>query len=71
MPNGFGQHCGNVADNYWNVAYGYSWRKRINVKNAIKFAVAKFLSDCSNIGKVIEFNSLPLDVQKFAQQSFK
>lgn len=70
-PNGFGQHCGNVADNYWNVAYGYSWRKRNDVKKCIKFAVEHFLSDCENVGKVIEFDTLPVDVQKFAVQSFK
>jgi hypothetical protein len=70
-PQGFGQHCGNVADNYWNVAYGYSWRKRINVKKSIKFAVEHFLAYYANIGKIIPFNTLPIDVQKFAKQSFE
>ncbi len=69
-PNGFGQFAGNIADNYWNVAYGYAWRKNIRVKKAIKFAVDHFLSDCAHVGKVVEFISLPEDVQKFANQSF-
>ena len=72
-PNGFGQYCGNVAENYWNVAYGYAWRNRNSVKETkrlIKFAVDNFLADCANIGKIVEFDTLPDDVQKFARQSF-
>lgn len=69
-PNGFGQFCGNVADNYMFVTYGYAWRKRCNVKACIKESIAHFLSDCTHVGKLIEFNTLPEDVQKFTIQSF-
>jgi len=73
-PLGFGQFCGNVADNYWRVAYGYSWRNGCNkrlLNKRIKYAVDLFLSDCGNVGKVIDFNTLPDDVQQFAKQSFE
>lgn len=69
-PLGFGQYAGNVADNYWNIAYGYSWRQNVNVKNAVKFAVNHFLNDCSHIGKVIAFDDLPDEVKKFAVYYF-
>lgn len=73
-PLGFGQFCGNVADNYWKVAYGYSWRNGCNkrlLNRRIKYAVDLFLSDCGNVGKVIDFNTLPEDVKQFAKQSFE
>ena len=70
-PNGFGQHCGNLVDNYMFHAYGYSWRKHCDVKKIIKTEVQRYLSDCSNVGQPIEFNSLHEDVQKFAIQSFQ
>lgn len=72
-PLGFGQHCGNVADNYWNVAYGAGWHRtdKRTVNKRIRFAVNHFLSDCSHIGKIIPFEQLPEDVQKFAKQSFE
>lgn len=73
-PLGFGQHCGNVADNYWFIAYGYGWRRGCNkrlLNKRIKYAVDLFLSGCGNVGKEIDFNTLPPDVQKFAKQSFE
>jgi hypothetical protein len=73
-PQGFGQYCGNVADNYWRTAYGYGWRNGCNkalLNKRIKYAVNLFLSDCGNIGKIIDFNSLPDDVKQFAKQSFE
>lgn len=73
-PQGFGQHCGNVADNYWFTAYGYTWRKGCDkglLRRRIKYAVDLFLSDCGNVGKPIEFATLPADVQQFAKQSFE
>ena len=72
-PLGFGQFCGNVADNYWFTAYGYQWRKGCNkrlLNKRIKYAVDLFLSDCGNVGKRVEFETLPVDVQKFANQAF-
>lgn len=73
-PLGFGQHCGNVADNYWNTAYGYQWRKGCNEKlisKRIKFAINEFKKDCSHVGKEIKFSDLPAAVQQFAKQSFE
>jgi hypothetical protein len=73
-PQGFGQYCGNVADNYWFTAYGYGWRKGCDTKllnKRIKYAIDLFLNDCSNVGKRIEFSALPADVQQFAKQSFE
>jgi hypothetical protein len=72
-PMGFGQHVGNVADNYWHVAYGSGWRRGCDTRllnRRIKFGVQQFLNDCTHIGKKVEFETLPADVQKFAQQSF-
>lgn len=73
-PLGFGQHCGNVADNYWFSAYGYGWRRGCNerlLRSRIKYAVNLFLADCGNLGKRVDFDKLPEDVQKFAKQSFE
>lgn len=73
-PLGFGQFCGNVADNYWRVAYGYSWRNgcdRELLSKRIKYAIDLYLSDCGNVGEVVKFDTLPLDVQKFAVQAFE
>ncbi len=72
-PLGFGQFCGNVADNYWFTAYGYSWRRGCNqrlLNKRVKYAIELFLADCGNVGKVIEFDTLPDDVKQFAKQSF-
>ena len=73
-PLGFGQYCGNVADNYWQQAYGYSWRNGCNkrlLNKRIKYAIDLFLADCGNVGKVVEFSSLPEKVQQFAKQYFE
>lgn len=69
-PQGFGQHVGNVADNYMFTTYGAGWRRACDVKKCIRHAVAHFLNDCAHIGKVIPFASLPDDVKKFAKQAF-
>lgn len=73
-PLGFGQFCGNVADNYWSVAYGSGWRNTVDTQalenKLIKFAVNHFKNDCSHVGKPIKWEQLPADVQKFATQSF-
>lgn len=73
-PQGFGQYCGNVADNYWIVAYGASWRRDSPnglLRTRVNLAVNHFLNDCENVGKPIDFETLPEDVKKFALQSFK
>lgn len=56
-PLGFGQYCGNVADNYWFHAYGSGWRRGINkrlLNTRIKYAIDLFKNDCAHIGKPIE-----------------
>lgn len=73
-PLGFGQCCGNVASNYWITAYGAGWRRGCNEKllrKRIKFAVEHFLADCAHIGRRIDFDLLPEQVQQFAAQSFE
>lgn len=72
-PLGFGQYCGNVADNYWRTAYGSQWRNGCNkrlLNSRIKYAVDLFLSDCGNVGKEVDFDTLPDDVKKYAEQVF-
>ena len=49
-PQGFGLFNFNVADEYWIVAYGYSWRKNCDVKKCIKVSdlpneVIKFIDE--------------------------
>lgn len=68
-PMGFGQYCGNVADDYWRVAYGMGWRRNcreILIKRRVKFAVDYLLADCAHIGRVVDFDTLPKDVQTYA-----
>lgn len=73
-PQGFGQFCGNVAHNYWVTAYGAGWRRGCDEKilrKRIKYAVERFLSDCEHIGRRIDFDFMPDEVQRFAAQSFE
>lgn len=70
-PLGFGQYCGNVANNYWNIAYGYGWQRGCSSKvlnKRIRFAVEHFLADCAHIGKIVPMGSLPNDVITFISQ---
>lgn len=78
-PNGFGQHCGNVAWSYFantiGAPYMHSmekndpkhYKKIMRLKTA---EIAKDWKDHKTIGEVINFNSLPEDVKQFAKQSF-
>lgn len=73
FPLGFGQYCGNVADNYWFHAYGHTWRNGCNktiLKKRIKYAVDLFLSDCDNVGKIVELDSLPDEVKEYINHAF-
>lgn len=70
-PLGFGQWAGNVADNYWRVAYGYGWRRGCTnslLKKRIAFAVEHLLNDCAHIGRKVDFDCLPDKVQNYALQ---
>jgi len=71
-PLGFGQHCGNVAHNYWVVAYGAGWCRVDDktLRKRIKYGVQHFQNDCSHVGKKITWEELPEQVQQFAKQSF-
>jgi hypothetical protein len=65
---GFGQYSHNIADHYWNIAYGYSWRKYCDVNKCIKYSLSIYLKDCSNIGVKIPLKKLPKEVIKFIKQ---
>jgi hypothetical protein len=73
-PNGFGQHVGNIADNYWNVAYGYSWRRVFGkrVKRMLKQTTQDQLNiargDKEWLGEEVQLEDLPTEVQKFIKQ---
>ena len=72
-PLGFGQFVGNVADNYWNVSYGYGWRRGLDEKllnKRIKFAVDHFKNDCTHIGKPVKWSTLPMEVRNFITYAF-
>jgi hypothetical protein len=64
-PQGFGQFNHNIADSYWNVAYGLNWRERINAKKAIKDSVNKYLNDTKNLGEPIDMDNLPQAVKLY------
>jgi hypothetical protein len=68
-PCGVGLYNHNIADEYWFVAWGYSWRKHCDVKKCTKFAVDRYLNDTTGIGKKIKLSELPEDVIKFIHQS--
>ena len=65
QPQGFGQYNHNIADAYWNVAFGYGWRNHCDVAKCTKFAVQNYLRDCSNVGKKITLDKLPKNVLKY------
>lgn len=64
-PQGFGQFNHNIADAYWNNAYGYAWRKHCDVNKCTKFAVSNYLKDCKNVGSRVALSKLPKDVLKY------
>lgn len=68
-PQGFGLFNFNVADEYWNVAYGYSWRKHCDEKKCIKHSVDMFLSDTTRLGVKIKKIDLPDEVIKFIDET--
>lgn len=64
-PQGFGLFSHNVADDYWIVAYGYSWRRNCDVKKCIKFAVDRYMTDSIHLGDKIKLIDLPDEVINF------
>lgn len=79
-PLGFGQHCGNPAHTYFSRTVGSGWISglaRTDPKHYLKIIKSKtreiikeFIEE-GNLGKVVDFNTLPADVQQFAKQSFE
>ena len=68
-PQGFGQYCGNAADQYWRCAYGAAWRKMgdaKHIKKLEKFAIDKFISEFKD--KPISIDQLPIPVQQYIKQ---
>jgi len=70
-PMGFGQHCGNIADNYMVASYGYSWRKHCRVRACINDSIRFYLNDCAHVGQEIKFDDLPDEVKQFIKQNSK
>lgn len=68
---GFGQWCGNIADNYMTVSYGSQWRKNCRVKVCTNEAIKNYLSDCSNVGYPVNFETLPDKVKQYVKQISK
>ena len=70
-PLGFGQYCGNVAENYYRVTFGIGWRRGCDaklLKKRIQYAVDHLLGDCSHIGRKVAFDTIPQQVQNYALQ---
>jgi hypothetical protein len=70
-PAGFGQHTGNLIDNYQRNAWGGRGTDRPTNKREINRWITVDIQNFKksrNIGKLIKFEQLPEDVQKFVQQ---
>ena len=78
-PQGFGQHCGNPAWDYFTRTVGANYMRRIQwedpkhytrlIKQKTKEIVTEFKRE-KNIGKPVKFEALPADVQQFCKQAF-
>jgi hypothetical protein len=74
-PNGFGQHCGNCAHNFFVTTYGQGWqigctpnliRKRL--KHGTKMSIEAFRGE-GNLGKEItDISQLPEQVLNYIKQ---
>ena len=70
-PLGFGQYCGNVAENYYRVTFSIGWRMGCDaklLKKRIRYAVDNLLGDCSHIGRKVDFDTIPQRVKNYALQ---
>ncbi len=79
-PQGFGQHCGNPAWDYFTKTVGANYMRRMDQEDPkhyakiMKLKTAEIIKEFTrerNIGNVVEFSTLPADVQQFAKQSFE
>lgn len=78
-PQGFGQHCGNVAWDYFTRTVGSNYMRRMerddpkHYKRIIARKTTEIIQEFKNegnLGKVVSFSTLPAPVQQFAKQSF-
>lgn len=70
-PTGFGQHVGNLIDNYCRTAWGGRGTERPTNKREINRWITvdiQTFKKSGHIGKLIKFDQLPEDVKKFVQQ---
>lgn len=68
---GIGLFSHNVADAYWQTAYGYNWRERINAKRAIREACVGYVVRMrgTSIGKIVNNKQrLPEKVKQYIKQ---
>ncbi len=79
-PQGFGQHCGNPAHSFFCTTIGAGYMSNLrerdpnHYKRIIKRKTAEIVEEFKaegNLGKIIEFNTLPEPVKQFAKQSFE
>jgi hypothetical protein len=71
-PLGFGQYCGNIADNYWVTAYGSGWSRNISkelLKKRISFAIRLYVNETKD--KRVKFDDLPENVKLFIKDRFE
>jgi hypothetical protein len=78
-PQGFGQYCGNIAWDYFTKTVGANYLRRMETEDpkhykkimALKTKeIIKEFTNEGDIGKVIDFNTLPDDVKHFARERF-
>lgn len=72
-PQAFSQWAGNCVDNYMFVSFGYAWRRHCDVKKVIKHELPRIIQEFKtdgNIGQMVDFNSLPIEVQQHAINRF-
>jgi hypothetical protein len=68
-PQGLGQYCGNIADNYFRTTFGVGWRKGHDERGTnrlIRSVVEKYITESSD--KEIERKTLPKEVQQYIKQ---
>jgi hypothetical protein len=72
-PLGFSQWAGNCVDNYMFASFGYAWRRQCDVEKVIKHELPRIIQEFKtdgNIGQMVDFNSLPIEVQQHAINRF-
>lgn len=66
-PQGFGQYSHNIANTYMIATFCSGWRKRCRVRACTNEALRHYFSDYSNIGEMVQYDTLPEDVKKYIQ----